>query len=222
MITNKKKLCVFDFDGTLADTKGLIVKAAFDYSQENKMPMPDADAISVGYSNPDNHDFGWGLNKEEQYYHMDKMFIQMSDRIVDGTYRPDLFDYTKEMLGELHNDSHAIALCTAREKDPCLSILKNHGILDYFRSFRTRDDVTERGLKPKPHPDLLLEIIDEMGYDREQVYMIGDTTADIDIAKNGGVKSIAVDWGYHDTETLKNSNPDYYINNFRDLIKIVG
>lgn len=216
-----KKLFVFDFDGTLADTRGLIEKAAVDYSKENNMPMPDTNAICVGYSNPDNHDFGWGVDKEKQFYHMDKMFIQLSDRIANGTYNPALFDYTTEMLGELHNKDHHIALCTAREKDPCISTLKHHGILDYFRSFRTRDDVTGRGLKPKPHPDLLLEIIDELGFHRDHVYMVGDTTADLDIARNGGVKSVAVSWGYHDRETLEKCNPDYFIDNFRDLIKLV-
>jgi len=220
-IMKDNKLFIFDFDGTLADTKYLLEKGAVDYSKENNMPMPDINAIAVGYSNPDNHDFGWGLVGDDQRYHMDKMFISITDKIVDGTYLPALFDYTKEMLRELHSRQHDIALCTAREKDACISTLRNHEILDMFKSFRTRDDVTKRNIKPKPHPDLLLEIIDEMKYNKEDVFMIGDTAVDIQIARNSGVKSIAVDWGYHNEERLRQENPDYYIRNFRELIGLI-
>jgi phosphoglycolate phosphatase len=216
-----QKLFVFDFDGTLADTKGLLTKGATDYSLQHNMPIPNIEAIAIGYSNPDSYDFGWGLIGEEQRYHMDKMFIDIANKITDGTYTPDLFDYTQEMLKTLNNSKHDIALCTAREKQPCVTTLQKYEILDIFKSFRTREDVTERNIKPKPNPDLLLEIIDELKFHKNDVYMVGDTVVDIQIAKNSGVKSVAVSWGYHDEKTLKQENPDYYIKNFREILKIV-
>jgi len=220
LMQKNKKLFVFDFDGTLADTKIFLKRGAIDYSVENNLPMPNIEAIAVGYSNPDNHDFGWNLKGEEQRYHMDKMFISIADKIANGTYVPKLFANTKKILFTINQQNHSIALCTAREKDACISTLKYHKILDYFESFRTRDDVTKRNKQPKPNPELLLEIINELKFDKKDVYMVGDTAVDIQIAKNSGVKSIAVDWGYHDEERLKQENPDYYIKDFKEILRI--
>jgi phosphoglycolate phosphatase len=58
------------------------------------------------------------------------------------------------------------------------------------------------GLPHKPDPTGALEIAASLGTAPENCILIGDSTMDLDTAKNAGMKSIAVTWGYHDKERL--------------------
>jgi len=61
-------------------------------------------------------------------------------------------------------------------------------------------------LPHKPDPTGALEIATGIGLAPEQCTIIGDSTMDLDTAKNAGMKSIAVTWGYHDRERLREAN----------------
>jgi phosphoglycolate phosphatase len=58
------------------------------------------------------------------------------------------------------------------------------------------------GLAHKPDPTGALEIAATLALSPEQCTLVGDSTMDLDTAKNAGMKSIAVTWGYHDREHL--------------------
>lgn len=216
----EKKLFIFDLDGTLADTKALVKKGVLDFSSENKLPIPDVDAICYGYCNPDNYDFKWGVNKEEQKRLMNDAFVYVSDKIALGLYTPQLFPNAIKLITKLYEMGNVLAICTSREGEACFNILKNYSISDYFSSFRTRDDVSLKDKKPKPDPELILEIIEEQGFDKSNVFMVGDTDADIFGARNAGIKSIAVSWGYFSLEQLRETEPDYLINDFLEILEI--
>ncbi len=61
-------------------------------------------------------------------------------------------------------------------------------------------------LPHKPDPTGALEIATGIGLAPEQCTIIGDSTMDLDTAKNAGMKSIAVTWGYHDRERLREAD----------------
>lgn len=54
----------------------------------------------------------------------------------------------------------------------------------------------------KPHPQMLIEIIDELGVEPQQVLMIGDSEYDMQLAANANVDALAVNYGVHDEERL--------------------
>ncbi len=57
-------------------------------------------------------------------------------------------------------------------------------------------------LPHKPDPTGAFEIAKALGIAPENCTIIGDSTMDLDTAKNAGMKSIAVTWGYHDRDHL--------------------
>jgi phosphoglycolate phosphatase len=62
-----------------------------------------------------------------------------------------------------------------------------------FHGTRTADETAS-----KPHPQMLLELMDEFGVEPSRTLMIGDTTHDLQLAANAGVASIGVSYGAHD------------------------
>lgn len=216
-----EKLFIFDFDGTIADTKSIVRRGLLDYSKENSLPTPNVDLICNYYANPDSYDFGWGVDKEKQKYLMDKAFIEITEKITDGTYIPELFGEAKKIIEKLYDDGYTLSICTSREKRACDRVLSHYGLEKYFKTMKTRDDVTERKKKPKPNPDLILEIIDELGFKKENSFIIGDTDGDIYGGKNAKINTIAVDWGYFTKEELEKLNPNYIIDKFEDFLSIL-
>lgn len=62
--------------------------------------------------------------------------------------------------------------------------------------------------------------IKKYGVTKQETFYIGDTVGDILEAKQAGVRSVAVTWGWHDRERLLASNPDYLADQPDDLLKI--
>lgn len=62
------------------------------------------------------------------------------------------------------------------------------------------------GLPHKPDPSGALEIAAALHTPPENCILIGDSTMDLDTAKNAGMRSIAVTWGYHDRDRLSSAN----------------
>ncbi len=215
------KLFIFDFDGTLFDTKSIVKQGLLNFSEENSLPVPDTELICYGYSNPDIYDFGWGLEKERQREMMDRAFIMISNKINEGIYIPNMFKNTKEILEILSNIGITLSICTSREKEATISVLEHYDIKKYFKVFKTREDVTLRNKKPKPNPELVLEIMDELNFEKENTYIIGDTDSDIIAGRNAGIKSIGVSWGFFEKEKLKSYNPDFLIDDFLDLESVI-
>ncbi|MDR3290453.1 MAG: HAD family hydrolase [Rickettsiales bacterium] len=215
-----KNLYIFDFDGTIADTKTIVKRGIIEYSKNNSLPTPNVDLVCYGYSNPDLYDFGWNVEKDKQREIMDKAFIFITNKIKNMEYVPNLFDKTKETIEKLYNDGNTLAICTSREKNSTMQILKHYDLEKYFTTFKTRDDVKLRNKNPKPAPDLILEILEELNFDKNNSYIIGDTDADIDGGKNAGIKTIGVSWGYYTKEDMEKTKPGHIIDSFEELIGI--
>ncbi|WP_411826827.1 HAD family hydrolase [Luteolibacter sp. AS25] len=75
-------------------------------------------------------------------------------------------------------------------------------------------------LPHKPDPQGALEICRELGIAAADCTLIGDSTMDLDTAKNAGMKSIAVTWGYHDRERL--SAADEITDNVESLARLLA
>ena len=60
---------------------------------------------------------------------------------------------------------------------------------------------------PKPHPDMLLHLMDRLAVKPHATLMIGDTTHDLDLARNAGAQAVAVTYGAHPPGELQRSSP---------------
>jgi phosphoglycolate phosphatase len=81
-------------------------------------------------------------------------------------------------------------------------VLHKNGIADRFHATRCADE----GM-PKPHPDMLIHIMDRLGAQPSETLMIGDTTHDLELARNAGVASVAVSYGAHQVDGFARFQP---------------
>lgn len=73
----------------------------------------------------------------------------------------------------------------------------------------------------KPNPLNCLDIINKMGFKKEEILFIGDSEVDIQTAKNAGIVPISVSWGYKTKEFLKENNAVKIVDDFDELYEYI-
>jgi phosphoglycolate phosphatase len=208
------RLIIFDMDGTLIDSVGLIVEtvtAAFNAINE---PVPTETAIRAVS----------GITAREAMAIIAPAATPSRvEEIVDsyrsqyrqraGTAREPMFQGALDTLNRLQRQKDTVlAVATGKGYQGAVTLLERHKILDRFHSVETPDH--NRG---KPDPQMIETAMEKAGATRGETVMIGDTVHDIKMAKAAGVKAIGVAWGYHTVFDLNEAGADVIVENFAEL-----
>lgn len=193
----KYSLIVFDWDGTLIDSAGAIANCIQQAAREMGLPVPDLDTAS--------HVIGLGLH--------DSLRHAVPSLSPDGytqfveCYRKhfmtcedsmQLFPGVRELLPQLRVRGHSLAVATGKSRRGLERSLEASGLVQHFAATRCGDET-----HPKPHPAMLLELLEELAIDPQSGLMIGDTSHDLQMAQNAGVDAVAVCYGAHRAEALR-------------------
>jgi len=195
-MSRRYELIVFDWDGTLMDSAGVIVASIQAACRDLGLPVPDderaahviglglADALSYAIPGlpPDEY-----RSVAERYRHH---FLLQDPHIP-------LFPGTHEMLAGLQGRGHILAIATGKSAKGLERALHTTGIAHFFVASRCADQCAS-----KPAPDMLHELMDELGAAARTTLMIGDTVHDLLMAANAGVAALAVGHGAHPREKL--------------------
>lgn len=108
-----------------------------------------------------------------------------------------LFQGARELIAELHQRGHLLAVATGKARRGLDRAFGHTGLEAYFHASRTADETHS-----KPHPAMIEELLDELMIEPERALMIGDTTHDLEMARNAGIASLAAGYGAHPPEGL--------------------
>lgn len=92
-------------------------------------------------------------------------------------------------------------------------VLEQFGLLPYFDHVQGTD-----GFPAKPEPDVLYKSIELFGVDPKDCLMVGDAWTDMEAGRNAGVKLCAVRYGYGLEADLARYEPEYWIDDLRELL----
>jgi phosphoglycolate phosphatase len=195
------RLIAFDWDGTLADSTALIAGAIQKACLDVGVPAPDdIDArhvIGLGPGDAIRH-VAPGLAVD----HHARFSDRFRDHYLVGDAAIPLFAGIREMLDELGQRGFLLAVATGKSRAGLARALARHGIAERFAASRCADE----GF-PKPHPDMLLALMQQLRVGPSQTLMVGDTTHDLELARNAGVSGLAVAYGAHPPKGLAAMKP---------------
>jgi phosphoglycolate phosphatase len=200
-----RRLIIFDCDGTLVDSQHLIVAAMERAFESVKRTPPSREAILgiVGLSLPEAI---WKLTEGESEENV--MAIRDGYRDAFGDLRADprhsepLYEGAHDAVMQLAaNDDVVLGIATGKSRPGVDRLLARFDMTPYFMTIQTADDAPS-----KPHPGMIEQALAETDIQAAHAVMIGDTTFDMEMARNAGVKGVGVSWGYHPVELL---NQDY-------------
>jgi len=193
------KLIIFDFDGTLVDSRSLILESHRIVFGEFRLPVPPpAQSLAL---------VGKSLNVilaelagptapiAEMVRAYDLLLPQLR---AAPLFAEQPFDGAGDLLHELSSRPDTLlGLATGHRTDtlaPALEALRWDG---HFRTIQAADTAPS-----KPHPGMLLQAMAATGATPEDTIFIGDTTFDMEMARAARLRSIGVAWGYHQTDRL--------------------
>ncbi len=210
-MTRRFDLICFDWDGTLFDSTGLIVRCIQSACRDIGIAVPSdeqaAYVIGLGLHDALQH-AAPGLPPErypelgQRYRHH---YIARQHELV-------LFPGTVEMLQALKARNHWLAVATGKGRRGLDEALAHSQLAGLFDGTRTADETAS-----KPNPQMLLELMREFGADPERTLMIGDTTHDLQLAANAGTARVGVAYGAHGHETFAEFEPLFVAHSTREL-----
>jgi protease-4 len=193
-------LIAFDWDGTLFDSTALIVRCIQRAAQDLHLPVPsDEEAAYV---------IGLGLHEAlqkvvpglppERYPELGQRYRH---HYFAAQHEISLFQGTLEMLAALGPPPLADRGHRQEPARPGRGPLQ-HRAQGVFDASRTADETFS-----KPHPRMLEELMAEFGVPPERTLMIGDTTHDLEMARNARTAAVGVSFGAHDPAAFAPLNP---------------
>lgn len=196
------RLIVFDWDGTLIDSIGAIVDCTYAMLDELGLPALPRDEI-LGL-------IGRGLDESVDALAPDgdeeirRRIIETYSRLWFADYhaRGQLIAGARQAVDRLAANGTLLAVATAKSRRGLTSDLERTGMAELFHASRTPNES-----RPKPHPDMLLEILDELGVRPREALMVGDSIHDLDMSRNAGVPAVAVTSGAQSEASLRRRTP---------------
>ena len=213
------KLVIFDFDGTLADTKENIILTF-------QMTMKE---LGVEIKSRQECAATIGLTLEDAFKVLYPGMAAEKYILLRDTYRrifkenckilvPGLFPEVMETLEELRRRGYLMSIASSRQSPSLHSFLEDMKIAHLFEYAVGGDNVEH----PKPAPDAVLQILRHYNLSAEEAFVVGDMPFDINMATNAGVKSCGVTWGNADAAQLRESGANYVIDKMSQLLEILN
>jgi phosphoglycolate phosphatase len=196
------KLIVFDWDGTLMDSEARIVACIHAAFADLGLPPPSTEAardiIGLGLDEalrvllPASGREGRRALIERYRYHF----------LVANDTPSQLFPGVAETLGWLRRRDYLLGVATGKSRQGLDQALAATGLMGFFDATRCADETFS-----KPHPEMLLQIMQELGARGPETLMVGDTEYDMQMARSAGAQALAVCYGVHPAERLLAHGP---------------
>ncbi|GAM56143.1 phosphoglycolate phosphatase [Vibrio ishigakensis] len=128
-----------------------------------------------------------------------------------------LYPTVKNTLEQLFAEGYQLAIVTNKPGQFVPDILEQHQIAHLFVEVVGGDALPKR--KPDPMP--LEYLMDKYGMAHNQMILVGDSKNDVLAAKNAGIGSVALPYGYNHGEPIEDSNPDFLIQQLSGLKQVL-
>ena len=204
-------LIAFDWDGTLFDSTMLIVRCIQAACRDLQVDVPSAEQAA--------YVIGLGLHDALQHAvpgldpaRYPELGARYRFHYVASQHELVLFPGALAMLQALKQRQHLLAVATGKARrglDDALTHAQLHGM---FNSTRTADETAS-----KPQPLMLQELMAELNVPAERTLMIGDTTHDLQLARNAGTACVAVSYGAHDQAAFAEHGPLFVAHSTAEL-----
>lgn len=208
-------LFIFDWDGTISDSTQKIIGCMHLASDAEGLPRLGDDQVReiIGLGLPEaiatlypELDSGGVMSMRDAY---SRHFIE-ADSEPSG-----FFPNVEDTLETLLSRGHHIAVATGKSRAGLNRVLSSLSWDDYFHASRCADETAS-----KPHPKMLHELLGHFEVAAERAVMVGDTEFDMEMASRAEMPKVAVDYGAHHVDRLRNYDPVMCISDFSELLEL--
>lgn len=205
---------LFDLDGTLIDTNELII-SSFQHTLEKFQVTRYGREDIVSWIGEPLYD-SFARIAPHQADEMVEVYrahnLQHHDQLIKAY--PGVLA-TVRKLSELN---FRLGVVTSKRKETAIQGLRRFKLDPFFPVIIAIDDVK----RPKPDPEPIVTAMRELNSVKRETLMVGDSPQDIRAGQKAGVRTAAVSWSLKGKEALEALCPDYFLNEMKDILELVG
>ena len=211
------KHIIFDFDGTLGDTRHNIVVTFQATMRDMGLEVRSVEecVATIGLTLEDGFlQLYPTMSREEAERCVDR-YRDIFNRSIEELM-PQCFEGVYSTLDELRRRGVTMSIASSRSMPSLLLFMQNMGIADYFCYTLGSDSVSHH----KPHPEPVLKTLEILDLSPFEVVVVGDMPVDIAMARGASVRSVGVTYGNSTREELVAAGADYVIDSITELLTI--
>lgn len=207
------RIMILDFDGTLGDTAGVIVKTMQATIKELGLPSRSDEqcAAMIGLRLIEIPPVLFPECELDGEYYANTYRRLFHDFNTDGAV--ELYPDVLETLVELKKRGIILTIASSRSKASLIEYVRTLGLEGVISFVLGADDVKDG----KPAPEAVNRTLEKFGFLPEEALVVGDTTFDIQMGKAAGARTCGVTYGNGSRESL--ADADRLIDNFRELLR---
>lgn len=207
---------IFDFDGTLADTRGSITQCFWEVLNHLNISIPQHFSMETLFTQTLEEGLQTisGVSKDmipEAVNHYNRRYAEIARRMAR------LFPGVLKTLNVLKYSSLPLAIATNESRVNLDQLTAALNIESFFHLTICHDEVH----LPKPSSDMARRIIKKLDVPPEKTLVVGDSILDIEMGKRSGCHTCAVTCGAQSANTLSSQSPRWMVSNFADILDIV-
>lgn len=215
----KKQLVIFDLDGTLLDTVADLANATNQALERCGFPTHPVEAYYKFVGNGINKLFARALpadsRNEENVLRIRSLFVPYYNLHNADCSRP--YPGIVELLRHLQSCGVQIAVASNKYHEATVKLVGHFfSDIDFAVIFGQREDVPI-----KPAPDIVYDILRATGISAEATLYVGDSGVDMQTARNAGVESVGVTWGFRDEAELREHGARHIVHGAKDIFSLV-
>ena len=209
-------MIIFDFDGTLGDTRRNIVMTLQQTMREMHLPIADEQtcAATIGLTLKDSFKRLFPHLTDEQADECTETYRCLFDK-NKKTLKPELFPHVGDTLQRLHQQGIRMSIASSRSSASLREFLREMGIADYFCYIVGAENVS----RPKPDPEPVLLTLRTLGAKAEETMVVGDMPVDVLMGKGAGAYTCAVSYGNASRTQLEEAGADFIIDDMAELLR---
>ena len=212
------RVVIFDFDGTLGDTRRNIILTMQQTLAHEGLPVAAEEAIAATI----------GLPLEKGFSVLYPQLTEAEVAQCAATYReifernraalvPGLFPHAQEMLSVLFDRGLTLTVASSRSSRSLHGFLDDMEIAPFFSYVLGADNV--KASKPDPEP--VLQTLRDLGFEAREALVVGDMPVDILMGSRAGAATCGVTYGNSTPQNLQEAGADFLIDDLLQLVDIL-
>lgn len=207
-----KRIIIFDFDGTLADSAPIIRAIYADIATKNKLRVMTDEDYAMLRQGSLNAARKWSGVRLWQY----PLLVRGVRKLMKlESEKVSLFPGVIQLIRDLRSHDLELYILSRNSSETVARVLKRYDLQDDFTILNRR----KRSLGSKAA--VITSLVQQKGVNKASVWMIGDEVRDILAAQKAGVNSVAVSWGLQHESILERYKPTYLVTDVQQLHQIL-
>ena len=216
-LAKNMKLIILDFDGTVGDTRQLIVKTMQQTISTLGLEARTDEQCAAMIGLPLKQTFLTLLSVDDETAERCADTYQQIFKVNNVPDAVSPFPNVIETIRRLHATGYTLTLASSRGHQSLAEFVHAMHLEKELSYILGANDVTHA----KPHPEPVLKTLEAFRCDPQEALVVGDTSYDIEMGRRAGVRTCGVTYGNGTREQLQASQADFIIDDFGELLEIV-